>query len=204
MATILERSIPGARKSILKPAPDDGASYTITFNNYTPDTFPLIYWGADLQDGFGYLVTQPSGDLIGRGQQTLSFTQILSSVDVGPMDGYVLFSTPDGQFYVGITLQVPLQVFEIGPAPYYQPAQNGSWGPDLTSQPFKYPTSIGYSVSVSPSAGHTSLSVLVTINTTSEAVAQRARLPPPKPKESAFPKRDAKIKKEWEARKAKK
>jgi hypothetical protein len=202
MANMLERSIPGARNSILAPA--DGASYSIIFENYTEDTFPLIYWGADLQEGFGYLVTQPSGDLTSGGTQSLSFTQILNSVDVGPMDGYILFSTPDGQNYIGITLQVPFQLFEIGPAPYYQPAQNGTWGPDLTSQPFKYPSSFGYSISVTPTAGHTTLSVLVIVNTPSEAVAQRAKLPPPKPRESLFPEREKKIKREWAQRKARK
>jgi hypothetical protein len=176
IARVLERTIPGAAKQILSAA--GSFTYEMTFLNYTEDTFTLNDFEMQVQEGLTTITQEPSGPLTSGETQTLAWTEMLSNVASGDTWGYIIYFIPSTSTWFGVKIIVPIQVFDIGPAPYYQVWVNGAWKGDYTSQPYTFSSDTGYSIVVSPVAGHTSLSVQVQINGISDAVREKLKAPP--------------------------
>ncbi|MEK6423458.1 MAG: hypothetical protein V4801_28050 [Burkholderia gladioli] len=150
------------------------AAISMTFTNYSQTTLQRGYWGCELEDGFGSLNQSPGPTLIAEsGQEVMSASQILSSLDTGPYDIECTWVNTQTNERFGVKLYVPFQMLHIGKAPYWyvsydQEGMNNTepnWissGSDPSDQ-FTWPQSIGFNIVATPDAGHTSLSVQIVI-----------------------------------------
>jgi hypothetical protein len=103
----------------------------------------------------------------------MAASQILSGIDTGPYDIWLTWCNPSTGSRFGTRLYVPFQMIGIGKAPYWFISQDDDGGspsePSWTSSgsdpsyPYTWPTSVGYDIAATPTAGHTSLSIEVLI-----------------------------------------
>lgn len=150
------------------------ARYSMTIINYSSTEFRLNYWGHIMKEDVGSIEQSP--DTILReesGYQTYSMSQILESVAVGPADLYFTWIGTSENHRIGVKLHVPYQGVGIGKAPYwfvsYDQIPNSEIEPnwirpaDDPSFAYNWPTSVGFTINATPIAGHTSLSITITI-----------------------------------------
>ncbi|WP_143273368.1 hypothetical protein [Azospirillum palustre] len=146
----------------------------IRFLNYSATPFYRGYWGWILEAGVGSLNTSPGTELIAEsGSQVMSASEILSTVADGPYEIYCTWYNPNTKARFGVRIHVPLQVADIGTAPYWYTSYDNNGGentaPNWTtsgddpSQPFTWPGSIGCNIIATPTASHSNLSIEVLI-----------------------------------------
>ncbi|KAG0203303.1 hypothetical protein B0O80DRAFT_492396 [Mortierella sp. GBAus27b] len=100
-----------------------------------------------------------------EGSETLSWSQGLSTLATGPFDSYVIWSTEDHSYSFGINIHIPVQIYMIGTAPYYQvQINNGEWQGEYTADPYVFPTdNFPFVIEVKSVAHHTTLAITVHI-----------------------------------------
>jgi hypothetical protein len=129
-----------------------------------------------MEEGFSTIVTQPNDQPIPPFQsQSFSWSEIMSNLANGDTWAYMEYQCPNG-FFLGVKLTVPFQFLDMGPAPYYQIWENGAWGDEYTSTQYTFDSSCGFSITVNPVAGHTSLSLNINIDDTSDAIKAKRNL----------------------------
>jgi hypothetical protein len=158
---------------------DQIADFSMIWNNLTEVDF-ILGWECNVD--LGNLIQSPipepnsSYHLKPNQAQTLSWYQGFSSVFQEQVDGNITIwpvdTDKETSEIIGVQIHVPRQFAEIGTAPYYQVGQSDSmgagfsWTDDYTSEGYKFaniPPGIG-SIVVEPSASHTSLTMVVNIN----------------------------------------
>lgn len=139
--------------------------FSLTWTNWSKDTMDCIYWEVDLSAVTGTVISDPPDTLPQSFQAGLSWYQLISGLAAGNNKGWVLYQAPNGQEF-GVRITVPVQVFGIGKAPYWQVSTDGgsTWFNKSTSDPYTFPDIMGYDVTVTPTAGHSNLYLSVTIN----------------------------------------
>jgi hypothetical protein len=141
------------------------ADMLIQYTNYSSTQFDRSTWGANLQDGFGGLTNSPGPILIANaGQQSIGASQILGALDEGPADIYLCWASG---INFGVWIHFNFQMFGLGPRPIWYVSTNGSnWAlaGSNPADPYTWDTSaVGFNIVGTPTSGHSSLTVEVTI-----------------------------------------
>lgn len=147
---------------------------TITYTNFSGTTFKKSnsYSGYGVEKGVGSLSTQPLDTLQAYGGQTSieMDENALSNIAGGYAWIDLGWKESSTDLHFGVKIYMPMQVLHMGDRPYYEVAHANSSGPnwvkagDSASEPYTFPTSIGYKVLCIPKSEHTSLIVNVQID----------------------------------------
>ena len=147
----------------------------ISFLNESRTTFDK--WSAAtgylVEKGIGGITSTPTETLPALGGTTsMGMDQnVLSNLVGGVASIRVGWVSPTTGVCFGVQITMPVQVLHIGHQPYYETA-NGvgghtvpTWSKPVSNpaNPSSFPTTIGFHVTCTPKAGHTSLTVSVKI-----------------------------------------
>jgi hypothetical protein len=160
-------------------ADDSSATLVMTFTNYSGTSFSLDNYYYDISKVAGVIQQSPGSTLQAQaGVQTLSEYQVLSGFESASADLYTIWYDPSTGWRFGVMIHGPYQLFGIGKAPYWyvmsdtQPVgSEANWvlSGDDASQPYTWPSDIGFKIVATPTAGHTSLSIEIVIQDSSNA-----------------------------------
>jgi hypothetical protein len=137
--------------------------FSLAFTNWSSDTMECIDWEVDLSAITGEIVQTPPDTLATSYQGVLSWYQLISGFATGNNAGWVVYQTPAGQVF-GVKIIVPVQVFGIGPRPYWEVTTDGqNWSGNYTSDNYTFDTSVGYNITCSAQSSHSSLFLSISI-----------------------------------------
>ena len=148
-------------------------TYSIKYENFSPTTWTRSLSGSSIDAVLQNLNKLPGPHLQAHsGLEEIEADQsILSFIATGAIDLYCCWFDPTTTQRFGIQLWVPLQVFDIGPAPYWYvmsdsqpigaPVKWISSGNDAASQ-FNFNVN-GFKINARPVAGHSSLDITVKV-----------------------------------------
>ena len=149
------------------------------FSNGTPSTWNRSHWGGTTQLLTEWIVKTPVASMPKFGMAEYEIDESMKLIATG--DSNIYCSWTNGQYWFGIQIIFPFQMFHMGYSPYYQVAgsvktptsleaiswrdptnDNPAFPYDFSAQKDKLPE--GLSIHVSPTASGQALSLLVTIS----------------------------------------
>ncbi|HSS48778.1 MAG TPA: hypothetical protein VLX28_07520 [Thermoanaerobaculia bacterium] len=147
---------------------------SMQFTNFSQTSFQRGYWGSNLPAVLGSLDQSPGPTLQAEsGLQSMSAGEIGSSAVTVGYSIYCTWIDSTTNFRFGVQLYVPVQVIDIGTAPYWyvsydNEGTNGgapNWilPGDNPSIPYTWPVGT-YNIAATPTADHSSLSVGIVIS----------------------------------------
>ena len=147
---------------------ESDADMFVQFTNYSSLQINNNGYGFNLQTGFGYPTNTPGPILIPHsGQQSIGAGQRLAWFAEGPANIWCYWVNNGGASLFGVWIHFNYQMFRLGPRPIWYVFSHGwdNWqlaGAD-PSDPFTWPSNLGFNVAGTPTSGANSLSINVII-----------------------------------------